>query len=203
MCSPPPHVWPDSFQDNGFEQNHRHGVASSVLTYIFLKTESIPTKYPTEENRRSIWTLFLASVSIFLTEIMLLWGSFLALKILGFIQSLLIELSSSESISTSGINPLLCLTVSFKGSESPVSSLHPLAFRVEMKVKVTQSCPTLCDPVDYTVHGILQARIMEWVAFPFSRGSSQPRDQMQVSRIASGFFTSWAINLSSLKVQTA
>ena len=37
----------------------------------------------------------------------------------------------------------------------------------------------LCDPMDYTDHGILQARILEWVAFPFSRGSSQPRDQTQ------------------------
>ena len=44
-----------------------------------------------------------------------------------------------------------------------------------MKVKVAQSCPTLCNPMDSTVHGILQARILEWVAFPFSRGSSQPR----------------------------
>ena len=43
------------------------------------------------------------------------------------------------------------------------------------KVKVAQSCPTLCDPIDYTVRGVLQARILEWVAFPFSRGSSQPR----------------------------
>ena len=43
-----------------------------------------------------------------------------------------------------------------------------------MKVKVAQSCLTLCDPMDYTVRGILQARILEWVAFPFSRGSSQP-----------------------------
>ena len=60
----------------------------------------------------------------------------------------------------------------------------------KMKVKVTQSCPTLCDPVDYTVHGILQARILEWVAFPFSRGSAQPRDQTQVSRIAGRVFTS-------------
>ena len=50
-------------------------------------------------------------------------------------------------------------------------------------MKVTQSCLTLCDPIDYTVHGILQARILEWVAFPFSRGSSQPRDQTQVSCI--------------------
>ena len=45
-----------------------------------------------------------------------------------------------------------------------------------MKVKVAQSCSTLCDPMDYTVHGILHIRILEWVAFPFSRGSSQPRD---------------------------
>ena len=45
---------------------------------------------------------------------------------------------------------------------------------------------------DYTVHGILQARIPEWVAIPFSRGSSQPRDQTQVSLIAGGFFSSWA-----------
>ena len=55
---------------------------------------------------------------------------------------------------------------------------------------VAQSCPTLCDPMDYTVHGILEARILEWVAFPFSRGSSQSRDQTQVSHIVGGFFTS-------------
>ena len=59
-------------------------------------------------------------------------------------------------------------------------------------VKFSQSCPTLYDPTDYTVHGILQARTLEWVAFPFSRRSSQPRDWTQVSRIAGGFFTSWA-----------
>ena len=57
-------------------------------------------------------------------------------------------------------------------------------------VKVAQLCLTLCNPRDYTVHGILQARILESVAFPFSRGSSQPRDQTQDSRIAGGFFTS-------------
>ena len=57
-------------------------------------------------------------------------------------------------------------------------------------MKVTQSCLTLCDPTDYIVHvhGLLKARILEWVAFPFSRESSQPRDQTQVSRIAGGFF---------------
>ena len=60
-------------------------------------------------------------------------------------------------------------------------------------MKVAQSCPTLCNPTDYTVHGILQARILEWVAFSFSRGSSQPRDWTQVSHIAGGFFTNWTI----------
>ena len=59
-----------------------------------------------------------------------------------------------------------------------------------VKVKVAQSCPTLCDPMDCIVPGILPARIMDWVAFPFSRGSSQPRDRTQVSRIAGRFFTS-------------
>ena len=43
-------------------------------------------------------------------------------------------------------------------------------------VKVAQSCPTLCDLMDYTVHRILQAKILEWIAVPFSRGSSQLRD---------------------------
>ena len=47
---------------------------------------------------------------------------------------------------------------------------------VQLKeVKVAQSCLTVCDPMDYTVYGILQARILEWVAFPFSRGYSQSR----------------------------
>ena len=62
-----------------------------------------------------------------------------------------------------------------------------------VKVKVTQSCPTVCGPTDYTVHGILPARILEWVDFPFSRGSSQPWEhRTHVSHIASRFFTSWA-----------
>ena len=59
-------------------------------------------------------------------------------------------------------------------------------------MKVTQSCLTFCDPTNYTVPGILQVRILEWVAFTFSRESSQSRDWTQVSCIAGGFFTSWA-----------
>ena len=66
------------------------------------------------------------------------------------------------------------------------------AVQIFLKVKFAQSFPTPCDPMDYTVHGILQASLMQWVAFPFSRVSSQSRDQPQVSCIAGGFFTSWA-----------
>ena len=62
----------------------------------------------------------------------------------------------------------------------------------ENEMKVTQPCPTLCDPTDSIVHGILQARILEWVAFPFSRGSSQPRDWTQVFHTVGRFFTGWA-----------
>ena len=54
---------------------------------------------------------------------------------------------------------------------------------MKVKIKVAQLRLTLCDPMDYTAHGILQARILEWVAFPFSRGrrNLQPRDRPQVS----------------------
>ena len=70
-----------------------------------------------------------------------------------------------------------------------------------MSVLPAQLCPTLCDRMDCSllgssVHGILQARILEWVAYPFSRGSSQPmnrpRNRTRVSCIADGFFTNWA-----------
>ena len=69
----------------------------------------------------------------------------------------------------------------------------------ESEVKVSQTCPTLCDLMNYTVHGILQARILEWVGIPFSRGSSQPRDQTQVSCTAGRFFTSWAIREAQIE----
>ena len=65
-----------------------------------------------------------------------------------------------------------------------------------VKVKVTQSCLTLFYPTGYTVHGILLARILEWVAFPFSKGTSQPRGWTQASCIEGGFFTSRATRRS-------
>ena len=63
--------------------------------------------------------------------------------------------------------------------------------------EVAQSCPTLCDLMDCnspgsSVHGIFQARVLEWVAISFSRGSSRPRDRTQVSRIIGRCFTIWA-----------
>ena len=75
-----------------------------------------------------------------------------------------------------------CITDSMNMSLSKLQEI--------VKVKVALCCLTLCDSMDYTVHGILQARILEWVAFPFSRGFSQPKDRTHVSHIAGGFFTS-------------
>ena len=68
---------------------------------------------------------------------------------------------------------------------------------VELYVLVTQSCLTLCDPMDYSppgssVYGILRARIPEWVAMPFSRVSSRPRDWTWVSSTVGRVFTIWA-----------
>ena len=77
-------------------------------------------------------------------------------------------------------NPSVCLDldcVDIQTMQSPLSVLLCFCF------KVTQSCPNLCNPLNYTVHGILQARIRQWVAFSFSRGSAQPRDQTQVSDV--------------------
>ena len=82
----------------------------------------------------------------------------------------------------------------------------PLHFSLEVwinvNINVAWSHLALCNPMDYSlpgfsVHGILQARIVEWVAVPSSRGSSWPRDWTQVSCIAGRFFTSWAINVNA------
>ena len=72
---------------------------------------------------------------------------------------------------------------------------YEMLYMKVVKVLVVQSCPTLCDPMDCSpsgssVHGILQARILEWEAIPFSRGCSGPRDRTRVSCTAGEFFWS-------------
>ena len=80
-----------------------------------------------------------------------------------------------------------------------------VAFRYSSKVRVAQSCLTLCDPMDCSptgssVHGILQARIPEWVSILFSRGSYRPRNRTWVSLIAGRFFTTWVKERYSLSL---
>ena len=89
-----------------------------------------------------------------------------------------------------------CGIVPGQGSSVPCFGRRILNYCAAVRCLVAQSCLTLCDPMDCSppgssVHGILQARILEWVAFPFSRASSQLRNQTQVSRIAGGFFAIW------------
>ena len=77
-----------------------------------------------------------------------------------------------------------------------IGVLQQRAGSLNIESEVAQSCLTLCDPIDYSlpissVHGILQARILKWVAIPFSRGSSWPRDWSRVYCIARRFFIVW------------
>ena len=85
----------------------------------------------------------------------------------------------------------ICFSL-FSADSCNKKDIFPMPGNSKVKVKVAQSCQTLCNPMDYTVHGILQARILKWVTFPFSRGSSHPRDWTQVSLTAGRFFPSWA-----------
>ena len=90
-----------------------------------------------------------------------------------------------------GIDPVSLMSPALTGGFFTTSTTYN-SFSFAVLCLVTQSCPTLCDPMNCSLPlslGILQARILEWVTMPFSRGSSQPRDQTQVSHIASRFFT--------------
>ena len=83
------------------------------------------------------------------------------------------------------------------GSVSRKKMQSPIHVVTDLMAEFAESCPTLCDPVDCSppgssIHGILQARILEWGAISFSRGSSQPRDWTQVSCIAGRRFNHWA-----------
>ena len=120
------------------------------------------------------------------------WGS-------GYVQGLhFFNLASALFMSFCGSWGYLTVTFSLKWRKlcQEVNIFHYLGLLV-MWSEVAQSCPTLCDPVDCSLpgssaHGIFQARILEWVAISFSRGSSPPRDQTQVSRTVGRYFTVWA-----------
>ena len=91
----------------------------------------------------------------------------------------------------------VCLPLFVKPPMLKPHSYHlMILFNLNESVFVTQLYLTLCNPMEYSlpgssVHGILQARILEWVTIPFSRGSSWPRDRTQVSCITVGYFTVW------------
>ena len=94
--------------------------------------------------------------------------------------------------------PIMCVCLCVSVSVTVQEVLTSYLWYVCVSVSVTQSCLTLCDRMDCSppgssVHGILQARMLECVAMPFSRGSTWPRDWTQASFIAGRWFTSWAI----------
>ena len=156
----------------------------SILVSMLFSQNIPPSPSPTESQ-----SLFCTSVSLFLfLDIGLSLPSFFLLKDLYHTVFIFLWLISL------GIMP----SRSIYGIANGKISLFPNGWIIFhciyiLKVKVAQSCLILCGPIDHAVHGILQARIMEWVAFPFSRGSSQPRDRTQVCCIAGGFFTNCVI----------
>ena len=119
---------------------------------------------------------------------------------------------ATREAKNTGVGSLSLLQHIFPTQESNWGLLHSirilyqLSFQGSQKhqwvvlVLVAQSCPLLCDPMDCSppgscVHGILQARMLEWVAIPSSRGSSWPRDQTWLSCIADRSFTIWALTI--------
>ena len=93
------------------------------------------------------------------------------------------------------LSHLVCATLLQQLQETNIYGIIPSPTKGvgnSQKESVTRSCLTVCNPMGYTVHGILPARILEWVAVAFSKGSFRPRNQTEVSCIAGGFFASWA-----------
>ena len=99
----------------------------------------------------------------------------------GILQARILEwvATTSFNLPNSGIKLMSLASLELAGGLFTTSSTWEALLKGKWsEVKVTQSSPTLCDPMGNTVHGIFQARILEWVVFPFSKGSSQPRDQI-------------------------
>ena len=118
----------------------------------------------------------------------------------GILQARILEsaaISFSRDLSDPGIEPRSHALQADSLQPEPPEKLRLLfilhTYNCLPEVLVTQSCSTLCNSMDYSppgcsVHGIFQARILEWVAISFSRGSSQPKGQTWVSFIAARFF---------------
>ena len=111
------------------------------------------------------------------------------------VSHVLAETSDSSFLKISTKESYFHTLVSAPGDTKGVSQ-GPFVWYL-LPTEVTQSCPTLCDPMDCSlsgssVHGIFQARVLEWIAISFSRGSSWPMNQTQISRTAGRCFTIWA-----------
>ena len=101
-------------------------------------------------------------------------------------------------LSNCGIEPSSLMSPALAGRFFATSAAWEARIGTESESDVAQSCPTLCDPMDCSlsgssVHGVFQARVLEWIAISFSRGSSRPRNRIWVSRIVDRCFTVWAI----------
>ena len=127
--------------------------------------------------------------------ILLIW----VLSLFFFLMSLAKGLSILFFFSKNQLLVSLIFAVVILVSISFISALIFLYFfpSANFESEVAQSCPTLCDPMDCSLprsslHGILQARVLEWIAISFSRGSSRPRDWTQASCISGRRFNLWA-----------
>ena len=105
---------------------------------------------------------------------------------------------------------LICVSPLWRSSSNPSQAFRigiaNFFYNVVVCCLVTKSCPTLCHPMDCSwprssVHGIFQARTLEWVAISFSRGSSQPRVRTRVSGTAGRFFTDWYYTGNTLQIK--
>ena len=152
--------------------------------YIICTISFLEGQYKSDDNQ--VWSKIFKHY--------LLWARKVVFKMFGFYTNCHFYFYFFSLLATENNSTIL---VDCNGSKSKYNFLQTGIFSFNHdithgEVKVIQSCLTLCNSKDYTVHQILQARIWEWIAFPFSRGSSQTRDQIQVPHIAGKFFANWA-----------
>ena len=194
------HMWTkfESFPEKCIYQKQAHGFLEEAVRYrtrLHSEPDSKPlSQFPVKAQcvrvpARSLSCVWLcsppgSSVHGFSRQE---YGSGLPFPSPGDLPDLGIELASPMTCALAGW--LFCYFIFF--------TTEPPGKPVKSESEVTQSCPTLCDPMNCSLpgsslHGIFQARVLEWVAIAFSRGSSRPRDRTRVSCIAGRHFTVWA-----------